>query len=113
MADAGLPVVGGLHDLLENVGVVVDCTPAQVGVGNLELYRAHGVKSVFQGGEKHDLTGHSFVAHANYATALGQDSTRVVSCNTTATVRALTALKDVGLLSKARGGAHRVCREFG
>ena len=103
MADAGLPVVGGLHDLLENVDVVVDCTPAQVGAGNLELYRAHGVKSVFQGGEKHDLTGHSFVAHANYATALGRDSTRVVSCNTTATVRALTALKDVGLLSKARG----------
>ena len=27
----------------------------------------------------------------------------MVSCNTTATVRALTALKDVGLLSKARG----------
>lgn len=35
MADAGLPVVGGLHDLLENVDVVVDCTPAQVGAGNL------------------------------------------------------------------------------
>ena len=103
MADAGLRVAGGLQDLLEEVDVVVDCTPAKIAAGNLELYRERGVKSVFQGGEKHDLTGHSFVAHANYASALGRDTTRVVSCNTTATVRTLTALQDVGLLSKARG----------
>ncbi len=50
------------------------------------------------------MTGHSFVAHANYTTAVGRETTRVVSCNTTATVRTLTALKDAGLLVKARGG---------
>jgi glyceraldehyde-3-phosphate dehydrogenase (NAD(P)) len=102
MREARLPVAGGLHQLLDTVDVVVDCTPAKIGAGNLDHYREHGVKAIFQGGEKHELTGHSFVAHANYATALGRETTRVVSC-TTATVRTLTALKDAGLLAKARG----------
>ena len=31
----------------------------------------------------------SFVAQANYASAVGRDSTRVVSCNTTGTVRTI------------------------
>ena len=54
-------------------------------------------------GEKHSLTGHSFVAQANYETALDRDATRVVSCNTTSIVRTLGALQDAGLLEKARG----------
>jgi glyceraldehyde-3-phosphate dehydrogenase (NAD(P)) len=81
----------------------VDCTPKGIGARNLERYRATGVKAIFQGGEKHSLTGHSFVAQANYETALGRDATRVVSCNTTSTVRTLLALRDAGLLKKARG----------
>ena len=103
MISAGLPVIGGLHQLLDTVDVVVDCTPAKIGASNLDHYREHGIKAIFQGGEKHELTGHSFVAHTNYAGALGRDSTRVVSCNTTATVRTLSALKVAGLLAKARG----------
>lgn len=103
MSAAGIPVAGGLEQLLDTADVVVDCTPAGIGAGNLDNYREHGVKAIFQGGEKHELTGHSFVAHTNYATTLGRDSTRVVSCNTTATVRTLTALKDAGLLARARG----------
>lgn len=103
MAASGIRVAGGLHELLDAVEVIVDCTPAKIGAGNLDHYREHGVKSIFQGGEKHELTGHSFVAHVNYDTALGRDTTRVVSCNTTATVRTLSALKDAGLLAKARG----------
>lgn len=43
------------------------------------------------------------MAQANYATALGRHATRVVSCNTTSIVRTLGALKQAGLLSKARG----------
>ncbi|MCB0214582.1 MAG: type II glyceraldehyde-3-phosphate dehydrogenase, partial [Anaerolineae bacterium] len=70
---------------------------------NLAKYRTAGVKAIFQGGEKHSLTGHSFVAQANYATALGRDLTRVVSCNTTSIVRTLGALQRAGLLKKARG----------
>lgn len=103
MSEAGLPVAGDLHQLLDAVDVVVDCTPSKVGASNLQSYHEHGVKAVFQGGEKHELTGHSFVARTNFATALGREETRVVSCNTTATVRTLTALKDAGLLAKARG----------
>jgi glyceraldehyde-3-phosphate dehydrogenase (NAD(P)) len=103
MSTAGVPVVGGLDSLLHAVDVIVDCTPAGIGAANLDHYRKRGVKAVFQGGEKHTLTGHSFVAHANYETALGRDSTRVVSCNTTATVRTLIALRDADLLKKARG----------
>ena len=103
MTDAGIPVLGTLTELLARVAVVVDCTPAKVAAQNLPLYEEHGVKAIFQGGEKHALTGHSFVASENYASALGRRSTRVVSCNTTATVRTLTALRNAGLLKKARG----------
>jgi glyceraldehyde-3-phosphate dehydrogenase (NAD(P)) len=103
MEAAGIPVVGTLDELLNKVDVVVDCTPKGIGAKNLARYRAAGVKSVYQGGEKHTLTGHSFVAQANYESAIGRDTTRVVSCNTTSTVRTLTALRDAGLLKKARG----------
>ncbi len=103
MRAAGIPTAGILHDLLERVDVVVDCTPKGIGARNLELYRERGVKAVFQGGEKHSLTGHSFVAQANYESALGRDATRVVSCNTTSIVRTLGALRKAGLLKKARG----------
>jgi glyceraldehyde-3-phosphate dehydrogenase (NAD(P)) len=103
MKAAGIPITGTLNDLLAQVDAVVDCTPKGIGAKNLALYQAAGVKAIYQGGEKHALTGHSFVAQANYASALGRDATRVVSCNTTSTVRTLSALRDAGLLKKARG----------
>jgi glyceraldehyde-3-phosphate dehydrogenase (NAD(P)) len=103
MKAAGIPVAGTLDDLLAQVDMVADCTPKGIGARNLERYRAARVKAIYQGGEKHGLTGHSFVAQANYGTALGRDATRVVSCNTTGTVRTLVALRDAGLLKKARG----------
>ena len=103
MRVAGIPVVGILDDLLKQVDVVADATPKKVASANFEKYKAVGIKSIFQGGEKHSLTGHSFVAQANYETAIGRDSTRVVSCNTTSIVRTLGALRNVGLLKKARG----------
>jgi len=103
MAAAGISVVGNLDELLGRVDVVADATPKRVASANFEKYKAAGLKSIFQGGEKHSLTGHSFVAQANYETALGRDSTRVVSCNTTSIVRTLGALKSAGLLKKARG----------
>lgn len=103
MGQAGLTIAGGLDDLLAQADVVVDATPKHVAAGNLPRYRAAGVKVVLQGGESHDTTGHSFVAQANYDSALGRDMTRVVSCNTTSIVRVLGALQDAGLLAKARG----------
>ncbi len=103
MRGAGILIAGSLTDVLSQVDVIADATPKKVAASNLEKYRAAGVKSIFQGGEKHSLTGHSFVAQANYASALGLDTTRVVSCNTTSIVRTLGALKNAGLLKRARG----------
>jgi glyceraldehyde-3-phosphate dehydrogenase (NAD(P)) len=82
---------------------VVDCTPKRIAAKNVETYRKRGIKFIVEGGEKHSVTGHSFVAESNYASAFGRDATRVVSCNTTSVVRTLTALKRAGLLRKARG----------
>lgn len=103
MRAAGIPLTGNLDDLLSQIDVIADATPKKVASANLEKYRSAGIKSIFQGGEKHSLTGHSFVAQANYESALGRDTTRVVSCNTTSIVRTLGALKNARLLKKARG----------
>ncbi|PIQ86133.1 MAG: type II glyceraldehyde-3-phosphate dehydrogenase [Candidatus Omnitrophica bacterium CG11_big_fil_rev_8_21_14_0_20_45_26] len=103
MKDADIPVVGVLDKMIGAVNVMVDCTPKGIAAMNLEKYKTAGVKAIVQGGEKHSVTGHSFVAQANYATALGHDVTRVVSCNTTSIVRTLGALQDAKLLKKARG----------
>ncbi|HEY8549290.1 MAG TPA: type II glyceraldehyde-3-phosphate dehydrogenase [Vicinamibacterales bacterium] len=103
MREAKIDVAGTLDDLLGRSDVIVDCTPKKVAAGNVERYRQRGVKFIVQGGEKHAVTGHSFVAEANYASAIGRAATRVVSCNTTSVVRTLTALKRAGLLKRARG----------
>ena len=103
METVGIPVAGTLDDLLTQADVVVDCTPKGIGAKNLALYREANVKALYQGGETHSLTGHSFVAQANYESTLGRDATRIVSCNTTSTVRTLLALREAGLLKKARG----------
>ena len=103
MRNAGIPIVGLLDELLKQVDIVVDCAPKRLGAKHVELYRSHGVKFILQGGEKHAVTGHSFVAEANYTSAFRRECTRVVSCNTTSIVRTLTALKSAGLLRRARG----------
>lgn len=103
MTEAGLTPAGVLDDLLDAADIVVDCTPKKVAAGNVTRYRELGLKFIVQGGEKHAVTGHSFTAENNFDTALGRESTRVVSCNTTSTVRTLSALKRAGLLKRARG----------
>jgi glyceraldehyde-3-phosphate dehydrogenase (NAD(P)) len=99
---AGIPVAGTIADLLRQVDVVADCTPKGVAAKNRERYRAAGVKVVWQGGEKHELAGYSFVAQVNYEGALGRDSARVVSCNTTAITRVMHALQGHGWVKRAR-----------
>src|SRR5690625_5734079 len=89
MAEAGHNPAGSLDDLLSRAEVVVDCTPKKVTAGNVVRYRERNLKFILQDGEKHDVTGHSFSTENNYDSALGRQSTRVVSCNTTATVRTL------------------------
>lgn len=103
MRAAGLDVTGTLDELIGRVDVVVDCTPKHVAARNIAVYRRRSLKFIVQGGEQHGVTGHSFVAESNYASALDREATRVVSCNTTSIVRTLTALKRAGLLQRARG----------
>ena len=103
MAANAIPVAGTLSELLANADVVVDCTPKNIAAANIVAYGAAGLKFIVQGGEKHKVTGHSFVAESSYDGAVGRASTRVVSCNTTSVVRTLTALKRAGLLKAARG----------
>jgi glyceraldehyde-3-phosphate dehydrogenase (NAD(P)) len=102
MKAARVKAEGTLEALLDEADVVVDCTPKKVAAANRPLYEKARVKVIYQGGEKHEVAGYSFVAQANYAGALGRPSARVVSCNTTALVRILGALHGRGLVKKAR-----------
>jgi glyceraldehyde-3-phosphate dehydrogenase (NAD(P)) len=107
MRGAGIAVTGTLEDLLSSVDVIVDATPKGIGAKNKSLYDRAGVKSIFQGGEAHDLTGFSFVAQANYKQALGRDSIRCVSCNTTGLSRIVLAMQKEGLLKRVRASLFR------
>jgi glyceraldehyde-3-phosphate dehydrogenase (NAD(P)) len=100
---AGTSLKGDMTELLKAVDLVVDCTPKLIGAKNVPLYRESNLKFILQGGERHDLTGHSFVAESNYQETIGRQSTRVVSCNTTSIVRTLTALKKTKAFKSARG----------
>lgn len=102
MEEARIPVQGSLADLLRQVDIVVDCTPKGVGAKYKDAYDRAGVKAIWQGGEKHELTGHSFTAQVNYASALNRQYTRVVSCNTTALTRVMHSLHKNGWVKRAR-----------
>jgi len=102
MRVAGLTPAGRLDELLADSDLVVDATPKRVASGNRDRYAAAGRRAVFQGGEKHALTGFSFVASLNYADAIGRDLLRVVSCNTTALGRVVGGLYRAGLVRTAR-----------
>ena len=103
MRQAGIEIAGKLNDLLDDADIVVDCTPKRVAAKNVPIYKERKLKFIVQGGEAHEVAGHSFVAEATYESAIGKDATRVVSCNTTSIVRTLSALKRAGLLKRARG----------
>ena len=90
----GYQCMGGISDLLGVSDVVVDCSPGNKGEENLSKYKKSGVKYIFQGGEKHELTGLSYTSSANHMENLNAPGTRVVSCNTTGLSRTLVPLFD-------------------
>jgi len=110
MKQAGVNVAGTLEGLLRNgaLDVVVDCAPEGFGVKSKEtLYDKYGAKAIFEGGEKHEIAGLSFVCQCNYNEALekaekGHKYCRVVSCNTTAGCRIFHALYSNFKVPKAR-----------
>ena len=91
-ASSGYDCKGGLSDLLAIADVVVDCSPGKVGAQNLEKYKNAGIKYIFQGGEKHAMTGMSYTSCANHLENMNVQGTRVVSCNTTGLSRTLVPL---------------------
>jgi glyceraldehyde-3-phosphate dehydrogenase (NAD(P)) len=97
----GIHADGNMQNLLENVDVMIDCTPKKVGKENIDkLYGPNKVKGIVQGGEKHGATGTSFVAQCNFDESVGKDFARVVSCNTTGLCRTLGAInKEYGISS--------------
>lgn len=99
---AGMPAAGSVEEMVEKADLVVDCTPGGIGETNKALYEKAGVKAIWQGGEKHELTGFSFNAMSNYEEAVGRDFVRVVSCNTTGLCRAISSLDQVFGVDKVR-----------
>lgn len=107
METNAIKVSGTLQDIIEDVDVVIDATPKGIGSKNKHIYDKAGIKSIFQGGENHELTGVSFVAQANYKEALGKQSVRCVSCNTTGLTRIIDALNKHKLVKKVRASLFR------
>jgi len=96
MKDAGIDAKGTIEELLstENVDVVIDCTSGGTGEKLKPMYQNYKVKQIYQGGEKAHVADVSFTAIANYEKAMGVESVRVVSCNTTSLVRTLVAVDE-------------------
>ena len=90
--ELGIPVSGTFEQLLEQVDVVLDATPGGIGAKNKQLYEKHGVKAIFQGGEKNEIADVFFHGYANYEKGLGQNYLKLTSCNTTGLIRAVDAL---------------------
>ena len=89
----GMFVEGVLEDVIDDIEVVVDCTPPGIDAKNKEhLYEPNDVKAVFQGGAPEDVAPVAFNADANYYKAEGHDFVKVVSCNTTSLSRTMDAI---------------------
>ncbi|MFQ5867513.1 MAG: type II glyceraldehyde-3-phosphate dehydrogenase [bacterium] len=89
---AGIPVSGTMDDLLKQVDVVLDATPAGIGAKNKEIYAKYNVKAIFQGGEKDEVADVFFHGYANYEKGVGKNFLKLTSCNTTGFIRAVDCL---------------------
>lgn len=95
LENQGFYVEGLLEDQLDEVDLVVDCTPPGIDEKNKEnLYEPHDVKAIFQGGASDEIADTKFNADANYNDALGEDYVKVVSCNTTSLSRTMSAIDE-------------------
>lgn len=92
------PVAGTLDDLLKKVDIILDATPAGIGMKNKEIYKQKSIKAIFQGGEKNDVADVFFHGYANYEKGVGKDYLKLTSCNTTGFIRAVDCIdKAVGV----------------
>ncbi len=95
---AGIPVSGGMEDLVGAVDVMLDATTGGVGAHNKALYERMGKKAIFQGGEKNSIADVFFHGYANYEKGLGANFLKLTSCNTTGLIRSVDCLdREVGI----------------
>ena len=98
LKDAGYKVSGTMEEVLPEVDIVLDAVSAGIGAKNKEIYKKHGKKAVFQGGEKNEIANVFFHGYANYEKGLNQDFLKLTSCNTTGLIRAVDCLdRGVGI----------------
>ncbi len=93
-----IPVRGNFDDLLSKVDIMLDAAPGGIGAKNKELYKAKGLKAIFQGGEKNEVADAFFHGYANYPKGVGVDYLKLTSCNTTGFIRAVDCIdREVGV----------------
>lgn len=93
-----IPVSGTLEDLVKSVDIMLDAAPNGIGAKNKPLYEKHGVKAIFQGGEKNEIADAFFHGYANFDNGVNKDYLKLTSCNTTGLIRAVDCLdKLVGI----------------
>lgn len=93
-----IPVRGNFDDLLSKVDIILDAAPGGIGAKNKELYKAKGIKAIFQGGEKNEVADAFFHGYANYPRGIGKDYLKLTSCNTTGFIRAVDCIdREVGV----------------
>ena len=102
MKKAGIDSKGTAEDLVNNVDIMIDATPENIGAKYKPIYENSKCKAIFQGGEEHKLTNTSFVAQCNFDESLGKEFVRTVSCNTTALCRSLNSINELSRINKAR-----------
>ena len=88
----GIPVSGTFEELVDKVDIMLDSSPGGIGAKNKELYKAKGVKAIFQGGESNSVADVFFHGYANYEKGVGKDYLKLTSCNTTGMIRAADCL---------------------
>ena len=91
--EVGIPVKGSFMDLVNNVVIMLDSSPAGVGLQNkINIYEPAGVKAIFQGGEKNEVADVFFHGYANYEKGLDKNYLKLTSCNTTGLIRTVDCL---------------------
>ena len=90
--ELGIPVSGTLEDLVKSVDIMLDAAPNGIGAKNKPLYEKHGVKAIFQGGEKNEIADAFFHGYANFDNGVGKDYLKLTSCNTTGLIRAVDCI---------------------
>ena len=78
--EIGIPVKGSFMDLVNNVDIMLDSSPAGVGLKNkINIYEPAGVKAIFQGGEKNEVADVFFHGYANYEKGLDKNYLKLTS----------------------------------